>query len=115
MELLQSQTLTDTTKDLELKIETHRNTFAFYYATKKSKWNLLKDGVDATFLSTKTAGGFVGSMYALYATSSAEKSVNKVYFNYFETKSDDELYKKWSLQKIIVYHDKSSLGHFKHR
>jgi xylan 1,4-beta-xylosidase len=54
----------------------------------------LKNIVDATFLNTKTAGGFVGSMYALYATSSAEKSVNKVYFNYFETKSDDELYKK---------------------
>jgi hypothetical protein len=35
MELLQSQTLTDTIKDLELKIETHHNTFAFYLQLKK--------------------------------------------------------------------------------
>lgn len=93
MELLQSQTLTNLNKELELKIEIKRNTFAFYYATQKGKWNLLKDGIDAKYLSTKTAGGFVGSMYALYATSSGEKSTSKVYFNWFESKADDELYK----------------------
>jgi xylan 1,4-beta-xylosidase len=52
----------------------------------------LKDGIDAKFLSTQTAGGFVGSMYALYATSSGEKTNTKASFNYFETKGNDKLY-----------------------
>lgn len=93
VELLQSQILDISTGELKLKIENKRNTIAFYYATQKGKWNLLADAVDARFLSTKTAGGFVGSMYALYATSSGEKSNNKAYFNWFESKSDDSIYK----------------------
>jgi alpha-N-arabinofuranosidase len=93
LELLQSQTLTDSNKELELKIESKGNTLIFYYATQKGKWNLLKDGIDAKFLSTKTAGGFVGSMYAMYATSSGEKSNNKACFNRFEAKTNDPLYK----------------------
>jgi len=93
MELVEVQVLNNLAKDLELKIVAHKNTYAFYYAEQKGKWNLLKDNVDAKFLSTKTAGGFVGSMYALYATSSGEKTENKANFNWFESKSDDALYK----------------------
>jgi alpha-N-arabinofuranosidase len=93
MELLQSQSLSELKNDLELKIEAKRNFYAFWYSTKKGKWILLKDNVDAKFLSTKIAGGFVGSMYALYGTSLGEKTNNKVYFNWFESKSEDELYK----------------------
>ncbi len=58
-ELLASQPLT-TTKPLYLKIESKASTYAFYFGEKKNKWKLLKDGVDASFLSTKVAGGFVG-------------------------------------------------------
>ena len=93
MELLQSQSLQNLKGELQLKIESKKNVYAFYYATQKGKWNLLKDSVDAKFLSTKTAGGFVGSMYALYATSSGEKSSNKAYFNWFKSRTNDELYK----------------------
>jgi len=93
MELLQSQTIKDLKDGLQLKIEAKRSFYAFWYSTKKGKWTLLKDDVDAKFLSTKTAGGFVGSMYALYSTSLGEKTSNKVYFNWFESKSQDDLYK----------------------
>ena len=92
-ELIQSQPLQKPETELALKIMAKGNTYSFYYSTQKGKWNLLKDGIDAKFLSTKTAGGFVGSMYALYATSSGEKSTNKVYFNWFESRSDNDLYK----------------------
>jgi len=93
MVLLQSGSLPFLKDELQLKIEARGNAYAFYYATQKGEWNLLKDAVDAKFLSTKTAGGFVGSMYTLYATSNGKKTSNKVYFSWFETKSDDELYK----------------------
>jgi len=93
MELLRSQLLPGLKAGLRVKVEAKGNTYAFYYAIQKDKWNLLKDDVDAKFLSTKTAGGFVGCMYSLYATSTGKKTNNKVYFNWFETKSNDELYK----------------------
>jgi xylan 1,4-beta-xylosidase len=76
------------------KIEAKGNTYSFYYATQKNNWQLLKDNVDGKFLSTTAAGGFVGSYYALYATSNGEASTNKVLFNWFECKSDDVVYKK---------------------
>ena len=92
MELLQSQKLLSAGK-LKLKIEANGNTYSFYYSDKKRKWNLLKAGVDAKFLSTKVAGGFVGCMYALYASSYGTASTAKAYFNWFEYKGNDDVYK----------------------
>jgi xylan 1,4-beta-xylosidase len=75
------------------KIEAKGNTYSFYFATQKSNWQLLKDNVDAKFLSTTVAGGFVGSYYAMYATSNGEASTNKARFDWFECKSDDAVHK----------------------
>jgi alpha-N-arabinofuranosidase len=91
MELLQSQKLLSGGK-LKLKIEANGNTYSFYYSDKR-KWNLLKADVDAKFLSTKVAGGFVGCMYALYASSYGTVSAAKAYFNWFEYKGNDDIYK----------------------
>ena len=93
MELLESRPLNDLKSWLYLKIKAEGNVYAFYYATEEGNWNLLKSGVDGKFLSTKTAGGFVGSMYALYATSSGEKSNTRANFTRFESRSDDDQYK----------------------
>lgn len=92
MKLVQSQKLSKKEKELQLKIEASGSTYSFYYAGKKGNWKLLKDGVDGRFLSTKTAGGFVGTMYALYATSLGGKTGTKAYFNWFECKGNDPLY-----------------------
>ena len=81
-------------KNIELKIKANGNTYAFYYALKKGDWQLLKDGVDAKFLSTQVAGGFVGCMYAMYATSNGKSSSSKAYFDWFGYKGDDDVYKK---------------------
>lgn len=96
MELLGSQKLDgiESQKEVYLKIEAHGNTYSFQYASNPSGWSILKDSVDATFLSTKVAGGFVGCMYALYTTSLGKPTSNEAYFDWFEYAGDDEVYKK---------------------
>ncbi len=95
MELLSSIKLTkkEAMKDINLKIQAEGNYYSFYYSIEPNKWILLKDKVDAKFLSTKVAGGFVGTIYALYATSSGKPSDNISYFDWFEYIGDDEVYK----------------------
>ena len=95
MELLASQELKDEQKaqPLYLKIEAHGNTYSFLYSTNPDQWNLLKENVDAKFLSTKEAGGFVGCVYALYATSLGKPGENTAHFDWFEYRGDDDVYK----------------------
>ncbi|HEX9934304.1 MAG TPA: glycoside hydrolase family 43 protein [bacterium] len=78
---------------LRLKIEGRGKEVAFFYACGSDKWTLLKDNVDARFLSTKTAGGFVGCMFAMYATSLGKPSDNTVCFDWFEYRGNDEVYR----------------------
>jgi alpha-N-arabinofuranosidase len=76
---------------LQLKIQTNGHTYSFYYAEKNSnQWKLLKEGLDASFLSTRTAGGFVGCMYAMYATANGAPTTNSAVFSFFESKGNDD-------------------------
>ncbi|HEX6430485.1 MAG TPA: glycoside hydrolase family 43 protein, partial [Niastella sp.] len=76
---------------LQLKIQTNGNTYSFLYAEKQSnQWRLFKEGLDASFLSTRTAGGFVGCMYAMYATSNGTPTSNTAAFSWFESKGNDD-------------------------
>jgi xylan 1,4-beta-xylosidase len=95
MELLVSRELDATAKDKAVlfKIDALGNTYSFSYAVEKNKWIVLKDGVDAIFLSTRMAGGFVGCMYALYTTSLGKPSGNTAYFDWFEAVGNDEVYR----------------------
>ncbi len=52
---------------LDLKIAVRGGTIDFAYAAKPGQWETLKAGADATTLSTKVAGGFVGTMLGVYA------------------------------------------------
>ncbi|MDL2245305.1 glycoside hydrolase family 43 protein, partial [Parabacteroides sp. OttesenSCG-928-J18] len=56
-------------KFLDMKVVSTGLQYAFYYATQEGKWELLTDQVDASYLSTATAGGFTGSLIGMYATS----------------------------------------------
>lgn len=80
-------------RPLYLKIESNGDTYSFMYSFESNKWNLLKDSVDAKFLSTRIAGGFVGCMYALYATSLGEQTSNEALFDWFEYTGNDDVYK----------------------
>jgi xylan 1,4-beta-xylosidase len=94
-ELLASESISfKNIKAVQLKIKAEGNTYSFYFATEKNKWKLLKNKIDAKFLSTQVAGGFVGSLYGLYATSNGMPCTNKVLYNWFENKNDDAIYKK---------------------
>lgn len=93
MKLLATKKLKDNSSGIRLKIEAQRDQYYFYYAENEGNWELFKAGVDATFLSTKTAGGFVGAMYALYATSNGTETTNEVEFDWFEYQGDDEVFR----------------------
>ncbi|HEX9975551.1 MAG TPA: family 43 glycosylhydrolase, partial [bacterium] len=94
MELLAFQKIKadQSDKDLYLKIAAHGNVYSFLYSFDAQTWSLLKDNVDASFLSTKVAGGFVGCVYALYATSLGLPSKNFAHLDWFEYQGDDKVY-----------------------
>lgn len=75
---------------VRLKIEARRDTYAFFFSVLDGDWTLLKENIDARFLSTREAGGFVGCMYAMYATSLGNKSTSMVNFDWFEVQSEDQ-------------------------
>jgi len=80
-------------KELQLRIEAKKDTYSFYYAEPGDQWTLLKDNADGKFLSTKTAGGFVGCMFALYATSTGQPTKNTASFHRFTYKGNDEVFR----------------------
>ena len=77
---------------LQIKIDANNDTYSFYYSEKKEKYSLLKT-LDAKFLSTKEVGGFVGCMFAMYATSNGILSSNEANFNWFNYEGNDDIYK----------------------
>jgi len=93
MRLLASQVLDKDSQatDLYLRIEAQRTTYSFSYATVANQWIGLKQDVDASYLSTKEAGGFVGCMYALYATSLGHPSSNTAYYDWFRYTGNDSV------------------------
>lgn len=93
MELIAFQKLKTGTDNLQLKIEAKGKTYSFLFSPDGNHWITLQDNVDAKFLSTKTAGGFVGCMFALYATSQGQPSNSKAYFDWFSYQGEDKVYK----------------------
>lgn len=95
IELLASQELDlkKIKKELFLKIGFNGTEFSFHYSFDNKNWNIIKDKVDATFMSIKKAWGFVGNVLAMYATSLGKPCSNTAYFNWFEYCGNDEVYK----------------------
>lgn len=98
MALLKSEPLPSASTSIHLLIVSEGSTYSFYWsagfewAMDRMKWNLLASGVDGKFLSTKVAGGFVGSMFGMYATSLGKPSSSQVQYTMFEYKGNDEVY-----------------------
>ena len=74
---------------ITFKIESQGSYYNFLYSLNNKGWVILKDKVDARFLSTKEAGGFVGTIYGMYTTSLGKPSSNKAIFNWFQIESKD--------------------------
>jgi alpha-N-arabinofuranosidase len=55
------------TAPVYLEIRARDDKYDFLYATAPGAWNALVMGADGTILSTKVAGGFVGTMFGMFA------------------------------------------------
>jgi alpha-N-arabinofuranosidase len=75
---------------ISFKIEAKGKYYSFFYSKNDKDWEAISENVDATFLSTKTAGGFVGTIYGMYTTSSGEKSTNKAVYHWFKNKNTNK-------------------------
>lgn len=93
MQLIASRTLLAASGQLSLKVEARGAEYAFSFGERPGEWDLLKDSVDARFLSTRVAGGFVGCIIALYGTSDGKPSSTMAYFDWFEYVGDDDVYR----------------------
>ena len=93
MELVTSAPLLSS-GNLKLKIESHGDYYNFYFSESGDDFKLLKDHVDGKFLSTKEAGGFLGALYGMYATSSGVTSTNAATFKYLRYIGNDPVYNK---------------------
>lgn len=93
MELLTEVPLNAKTEKVGLRISSAGDTYSFFFSTDFKNWTLLKDKVNGKFLSTKEAGGFIGCLYGMYATSSGEKTSNIASFNYLKYSGNDPMYR----------------------
>jgi xylan 1,4-beta-xylosidase len=59
-----------------LRIQAKGARYDFSFATTPDAWTLLAGDADGTILSTKVAGGFVGTMFGLYAHSRSAHSLD---------------------------------------
>lgn len=99
MDLIASSTLSGVPgKEIKLRISADGDQYSFWFSTANEKWELLKSGMDGRFLSTRTAGGFVGCTFGLYATSLGLKSSRLAHFNWFRYSGDDRVYKTMDLK-----------------
>jgi alpha-N-arabinofuranosidase len=93
MDLLAEKEINENLKQLYFKINVNGGTCDFYFAEQAEKWQLLKDKVDGKYLSTQEAGGFIGSLFAMYATSSGMPTKNTASFKWLDYMGNDPIYK----------------------
>jgi alpha-N-arabinofuranosidase len=92
-ELLAQQPLAAAAGKVRLRIGAEGDTYRFEFAeSPKAAWRVLKDKVDARFVSTQVAGGFIGCLYGMYATSSGQPTSNSAAFKYLKYEGHDATY-----------------------
>jgi alpha-N-arabinofuranosidase len=91
MHLLTAQNINSLAKDIYLRIEPDGAVYTISFSTDGKDWTKLQD-VDGKVLSTARAGGFVGSVFGLYATSMGKPSNTKAYFDWFEYSGKDAVF-----------------------
>ena len=93
MNLLNQKTLSSAQQGVFFKIEPKNDIYSITFSIDGKGWTKIQD-VDGTILSTAKAGGFVGSVFGLYATSSGKPSTTKAYFDWFEYKGKDPVFQQ---------------------
>jgi xylan 1,4-beta-xylosidase len=67
-----------------LKVEAHEQSYSFYYSSQFEEWRTIAEDLDGRILSTPVAGGFVGTLIAMVASSNGRSSTNYADFDWFE-------------------------------
>jgi xylan 1,4-beta-xylosidase len=93
MELLVQQPLKSKSNKAGVRINVQGAQCSFHYTANGKDWILLKDKVDATFLSTQVAGGFIGCVFGLYATSSGKETSSEASFKQLYYRGNDPVFK----------------------
>lgn len=78
---------------LVLRIATKGDKCDFSISENGKDFKVLSENQDGKHLSTKFSGGFVGCVYAMYATSNGEKSDNNATFKYLKYSGNDAVLK----------------------
>ncbi|GAE29561.1 glycoside hydrolase family 43 protein [Halalkalibacter hemicellulosilyticus] len=69
---------------LYLKVQARGQDYSFYFGETTANYKALLENVDGRILSTDVAGGFVGAVLGMYASSNGISSDEKAYFDWFE-------------------------------
>ncbi|MBL0745574.1 glycoside hydrolase family 43 protein [Chryseolinea lacunae] len=93
MDLLTQVPLPGDSEKVFFRIDSRGDHYDFYFGLKPNQWTLLKDNLDATFLSTRVAGGFIGCVFGLYVTSSGKETANRASFKELRYRGNDPMYK----------------------
>ena len=93
MEQLATATLSSGKETIYFRVASLGNTYSFSFSLNGKDWTLLKDKVDGTYVSTKAAGGFVGVLYGMYATSAGQPSSSAASFLYLKYSGNDPMFK----------------------
>lgn len=91
MALVSEMPLESTPSPVKLRIKAEGGTYSFYFS-QNADWRLLKDKLDAKFLSTREAGGFIGCLFGMYATSSGEPTTSSATFKYLKYTGNDPMF-----------------------
>jgi alpha-N-arabinofuranosidase len=92
MQLVAAAPVDSDKETIYLRIEPNKAVYTFSWSSDGKRWEKLKE-LDGRFLSTATAGGFVGSVFGLYATSMGEQSAGKASFDWFEYTGKDAVFR----------------------
>jgi xylan 1,4-beta-xylosidase len=94
MDLIAEAQLSSGADHLGLRIDAEAQYYKFLYSENPGKWVLLKDNVDGKYLSTQVAGGFIGCLFGMYATSSGVESSGKATYKYLQYEGNDPMFAK---------------------
>lgn len=78
---------------LNLKITSKADKVDFEVSENGKDYKIIAENLDGKHLSTRISGGFIGNVYAMYATSNGEKSDNKASFKYLKYSGNDPMLK----------------------
>ena len=93
-ELLAQVPLKSATGSVQLRIQAQGDVCNFQFSENGKAWTVLKDKVDGKFLSTQVAGGFIGCVFGMYATSAGQPTTNTASFKWLKYEGNDPVFKK---------------------